>query len=57
MPPQARGTGRGADGEPRSYPGHGTLLADWPPGDCREFARLITRFAEDVSRHLTELDC
>jgi DNA-binding MarR family transcriptional regulator len=35
----------------------GTLLADWPPGDCREFARLITRFADDVSRHLAELDC
>ena len=35
----------------------GTLLADWSPGDCREFARLITRFADDVSRHLTELDC
>jgi hypothetical protein len=34
-----------------------TLLADWPLDDCREFARLITRFAGDVSGHLTELDC
>jgi DNA-binding MarR family transcriptional regulator len=34
-----------------------TLLADWPAADCREFARLISRFADDVSRHLTELDC
>jgi DNA-binding MarR family transcriptional regulator len=34
-----------------------TVLADWPAADCREFARLVTRFAGDVSRHLTELDC
>jgi DNA-binding MarR family transcriptional regulator len=34
-----------------------TLLADWPAADCREFARLISRFADDVSRHLTGLDC
>jgi DNA-binding MarR family transcriptional regulator len=34
-----------------------TLLADWPAGDCREFARLVTRFADDVSRHLTDLEC
>ena len=34
-----------------------TLLADWPAADCREFARLLTRFAGDVSGHLTELDC
>lgn len=34
-----------------------TLLTDWPAADCREFARLISRFADDVSRHLTELDC
>jgi DNA-binding MarR family transcriptional regulator len=34
-----------------------TLLADWPAADCREFARLVSRFADDVSRHLTELDC
>jgi DNA-binding MarR family transcriptional regulator len=33
------------------------LLADWAAADCREFARLVTRFADDVSRHLTELDC
>jgi DNA-binding MarR family transcriptional regulator len=33
------------------------LLADWPVGDCREFARLIGRFADDVNRHLSELDC
>jgi ribosomal 50S subunit-associated protein YjgA (DUF615 family) len=34
-----------------------TLLADWPAADRGEFARLIRRFAGDVSRHLTELDC
>jgi DNA-binding MarR family transcriptional regulator len=34
-----------------------TLLADWPPGDRREFARLLSRFADDVNQHLTELDC
>jgi hypothetical protein len=32
-------------------------VADWPLADCHEFARLISRFADDVSRHLTELDC
>jgi DNA-binding MarR family transcriptional regulator len=34
-----------------------TLLADWPPAECREFARLITRFADDIDQHLAELDC
>jgi DNA-binding MarR family transcriptional regulator len=34
-----------------------TLLADWPPAECREFARLISRFADDIDQHLAELDC
>jgi len=34
-----------------------TLLTDWPLGDRREFARLLSRFAGDVNQHLTELDC
>jgi DNA-binding MarR family transcriptional regulator len=34
-----------------------TLLADWPPADCREFARLISRFTDDVDQHLADLDC
>jgi DNA-binding MarR family transcriptional regulator len=34
-----------------------TLMADWPVDDCHEFARLISRFADDVNQHLTELDC
>ena len=33
------------------------LLADWPSGECREFARLLTRFAGDVDQHSAELDC
>jgi DNA-binding MarR family transcriptional regulator len=33
------------------------LLADWPPAECREFARLISRFAGDIDQHLAELDC
>jgi DNA-binding MarR family transcriptional regulator len=33
------------------------LLADWPPAECREFARLISRFADDIDQHLAELDC
>lgn len=33
-----------------------TLLADWPAGDCREFARLIGQFADDIDRHVCELD-
>jgi hypothetical protein len=33
------------------------LLSDWPAGDCREFARLISRFAGDVNQHLAGLDC
>lgn len=32
------------------------LLSGWPAGDRREFARLVSRFADDVSRHLEELD-
>ena len=32
-----------------------TLLADWPPEDQRDFARLIGRFASDIHRHLDEL--
>jgi DNA-binding MarR family transcriptional regulator len=31
------------------------LLADWPPAECREFARLIRRFSDDIDRHLEEL--
>jgi DNA-binding MarR family transcriptional regulator len=34
-----------------------TLLADWPPAECREFARLITRFADDIDQHLADLSC
>ena len=33
------------------------LLADWPSAECREFARLISRFADDIDQHLAELDC
>lgn len=28
------------------------LLADWPAAECREFARLIARFADDIDQHL-----
>jgi DNA-binding MarR family transcriptional regulator len=34
-----------------------TILADWPPAECREFARLITRFADDIDQHLADLSC
>jgi DNA-binding MarR family transcriptional regulator len=33
-----------------------TLLADWPPAECRELARLMGRFAGDVDRHQDGLD-
>jgi DNA-binding MarR family transcriptional regulator len=33
------------------------LLADWPPAECRDFARLISRFADDIDQHLSELGC
>ncbi len=33
-----------------------TLLADWPPGDCQEFARLLGRFTADIDQHLGQLD-
>ena len=33
------------------------LLADWPLAECREFARLLSRFADDIDQHLAELDC
>jgi DNA-binding MarR family transcriptional regulator len=33
-----------------------SLLADWPPAERREFARLMGRFTEDIHRHLDELD-
>ncbi len=33
-----------------------TLLADWPPAERREFARLICRFTGDIDRHLGELN-
>ena len=33
-----------------------TLLADWPADDCREFARLIRRFTDDITQQLQELD-
>jgi DNA-binding MarR family transcriptional regulator len=32
-----------------------TLLADWPPEDQRDFARLIGRFASDIHQHLDKL--
>lgn len=32
-----------------------TLLADWPPAERRDFARLICRFTGDIDRHLGEL--
>src|ERR1700760_868219 len=34
-----------------------TVLTDWTPDDCRELARLMGRFADDIDRHLDELDC
>jgi DNA-binding MarR family transcriptional regulator len=34
----------------------GTLLADWPDAERREFARLICRFTGDIDRHLGELN-
>jgi hypothetical protein len=33
------------------------LLADWPAAECREFARLISRFADDIDQHPADLDC
>jgi DNA-binding MarR family transcriptional regulator len=33
-----------------------TLLADWPPEERDDFARLICRFADDIHRHLDDLD-
>ena len=33
-----------------------TLLADWPPEERDAFARLICRFADDIHRHLDDLD-
>jgi DNA-binding MarR family transcriptional regulator len=33
-----------------------TLLAGWPPEERADFARLICRFADDIHRHLDELD-
>ena len=33
------------------------LLADWPAAECREFARLISRFADDIDQHPAELGC
>ncbi len=33
-----------------------TLLADWPPEERDDFARLICRFAGDIHKHLDELD-
>jgi hypothetical protein len=33
-----------------------TLLADWPADDCRELARLIRRFTDDITQQLQELD-
>ena len=32
-----------------------SLLADWTPAECREFARLICRFTSDIDRHLADL--
>jgi DNA-binding MarR family transcriptional regulator len=31
-------------------------LADWPPEERDDFARLICRFADDIHRHLDDLD-
>ena len=33
-----------------------TLLADWPPEERADFARLICRFVGDIHKHLDELD-
>jgi DNA-binding MarR family transcriptional regulator len=33
------------------------LLADWPAAECREFARLISRFADDIDQHPADLGC
>jgi DNA-binding MarR family transcriptional regulator len=32
------------------------LLADWPPAERCEFARLLTRFADGICHHLDDLD-
>jgi DNA-binding MarR family transcriptional regulator len=34
-----------------------TVLTDWTPVECQELARLMGRFADDIDRHLDELDC
>jgi DNA-binding MarR family transcriptional regulator len=34
-----------------------TVLADWAPADCAQFAELMSRFADDIDRHLGELSC
>jgi DNA-binding MarR family transcriptional regulator len=31
------------------------LLAGWPASECRDFARMICRFTDDIDRHLGEL--
>src|SRR5215470_14626051 len=33
-----------------------SVLADWPDADRAELARLLRRFADDMHRHLEELD-
>jgi DNA-binding MarR family transcriptional regulator len=35
----------------------GAVLADWTPADCAQFARLMSRFTDDIDRHLDELSC
>lgn len=34
-----------------------SVLTGWTPGECQELARLMGRFADDIDRHLAELDC
>jgi hypothetical protein len=35
----------------------GRARTDWPTAECREFARLISRFADDIDQHPADLGC
>ena len=49
-------SGRPAARRPRRQHWLSALLADWPAEERCDFARLISRFAGDIHRHLDELD-
>ena len=51
----SRGRRRSAGSSSPAISGSRTLLADWPPEERCDFARLIGRFAGDIHRHLDEL--